>query len=268
MRRSLAILTLSLALLCAGCGENVSEGAETPEALVPPELSEKDGPAESEEVKEDSIRLGEEVLLTLEAPLADGRTLTLEAVGKHGEGQEMDSCGVRVVRVLDGETLLQTVPARDAIMEEWGEGMLDDFYDYTSCWSLDGTMTTLDLNFDGNTDFGLFGWSANNMIPYYYWTWNAEEERYQFTCTLQGVTLYPDDKTITAEYKDGWAAYITDYFTPDENGELRMTQRIAEYYGEDPDAGPSTEVWMVRSGAAVRPRPYGPQEGDLELAEP
>lgn len=264
-RTGLTLLLTFLVLLCAGCGEEVSEGPEQ----IPPEPPEEEVPAGPEEgAAEEAVRPDEEALLTLEAPLADGRTLVLEAVGKHGEGQEADTCGVRMVRVYNGETLLQTVFAKEAITEEWGEGMTDDFYDYTSCWSPEESMTALDLNFDGSTDFGLFGWSPNNTVPYYYWTWNAAEERYQFACTLQGVTLHPEDRTVAAEYKDGAAAYITDYFVPDENGELRMTQRFVERYGEDPDAGPTTEVWMVRGDKEVRPRPYGPQEGDLELTEP
>lgn len=205
------------------------------------------------------MRPDEEVLLTLEAPLADGRTLTLEAVGK-----ELDeySSGVREVRVYDGETLVQAVPAAEGIKTEWS-GTDNLAGEYTSCWDTESVMTVLDLNFDGNTDFGLFGWSPNNTIPYYYWTWNGETEQYGFACTLQGVTLYPEEKTVMAEYKHDAAAYITDYFVPDENGELRMTQRLLERY----DGGPN-EVWMARGGAAVRPRPFGPQEGDLELVEP
>ena len=40
--------------------------------------------------------------------------------------------------------------------------LVEDFYDYTTYWSPEETMEVLDLNFDGNTDFGLFGWSPNN----------------------------------------------------------------------------------------------------------
>ena len=263
-RRAPALLaTLALVLtLCAGCGGERPEKDTDP--VKPPEEAPAAPPAERD--VEDTLRLDEEVLLTIDAPLADGRTLTLEAVGRHGVGQEMDSCGVRLVRVLDGDTLFQTVAAREAIAEDWGEGMDEDFYDYTSCWSPEDSMTTLDLNFDGSTDFGLFGWSANNTIPYYYWTWNKEAQRYEFACTLQGAALHPETREVSSEYRYDAANYYTDYYTPDETGQLRMTHRITANYDNPED--PLYQVWMVRSGVVVRPRPYGPREGDLELVEP
>ncbi len=65
------------------------------------------------------------VLLTLEAPLADGRTLTLEAVGKRLDEY---SAGVREVRVYDGDALIQTILSREVIQAEWDEGMTEAFY--------------------------------------------------------------------------------------------------------------------------------------------
>ena len=214
MRR---VLTLLLALLLlSACAAPAAE----PEAEAP-------APAE------ESLPSEDDVLLTLEAPLADGRTLTLKAVGKQVDEY---SCGVREVRVCDGEELLQTIPAREAIEAEWGEGMTEDFYDYTECWVPEETMEALDLNFDGNTDFGLFGWTCNNTIPYYYWTWDRSAEQYRYAFTLQGVEVHPETKELTSEYKDGpaGALWVTEHYRFDENGGLDLTSREEYAYEDQP----------------------------------
>lgn len=220
MRRAL-ILLLALLILSA-CAAPAAE----PEAEAPaPPSQEASGPEEEspEGPKED------DVLLTLDAPLAGGRTLTLEAVGRV---EDEDTCGVREIRVYDGEELLQTIPAREAIEAEWGEGMAEDFYDYTQCWSVKDSMTVLDLNFDGNTDFGLFGWPCNNTIPYYYWIWDAEAKQYRYAFTLQGAEAHPETKELTSEYKDGpaGALWVTEHYQFDENGQLVLTSREEDTY--------------------------------------
>ncbi|MCI8808596.1 MAG: hypothetical protein HFF84_00480 [Oscillibacter sp.] len=251
MRRWIAAAVLLLALLCAGCG---AEQAQEPVQELP---------------EEPSFREGESVLLSLEAPLSDGRTLTLEAVGK-----ELDEymAGVREVRVYHGEMLLQTVSAREGIEKEWGEGGAEEFYDYTECWSPEETMTVLDLNFDGSTDFGLFSGPANNTIPYYYWTWDAETEQYRFACILQGAEVHSETKEVSAFHKGGFggANYQTDYYQLDEEGILYLVRQERTIYGfapnEDSDGGGTVETWVPREGVVIRPRPDDLwEEPDLTL---
>lgn len=252
MRR---LLMLALALLalsaCAAPADTEEKPAppprETPEAAAPEEVS----PVPTED----------RVLLTLDAPLADGRTLRLEAVGKNVDEY---SAGVREVRVCDGEELLQTILSREAIEAEWGEGMAEDFYDYTECWVPEETMEALDLNFDGNADFGLFGWRCNNMIPYYYWTWDPESEQYRFACILQGADAHPETGETTAEYKSGTAGsqWITEHYRPDKNGDLylvrweRLTRDFQPDSGYlDVDREGAREIWIPKEGNLLRPRP-------------
>lgn len=228
MRRVLILLLALLALsACAAPAEVTEERPPAPPVQEPPEAA-----APEEESPEDPSE--DHVLLTLDAPLADGRTLTLKAEGKRVDEY---SVGVREVRVYDGEELLQTIPAREAIEAEWGEGMAEEFYDYTQCWSVDEAMETLDLNFDGNTDFGLFGWPCNNTIPYYYWIWDAETEQYQYAFTLQGAEADPETKELTVEYKDGpaGALWVTEHYKFDENGRLILTSREEYFYEEQPE---------------------------------
>lgn len=260
MRRVLILLLALLLLSACAAPEEVEEDAPAPPVQELPETAAPEEETPSGETPSNDTPSEDHVLLTLEAPLVDGRTLTLEAVGKNVDEY---SVGVREVRVYDGEALLQTIPAREAIEAEWGAGMAEDFYDYTECWSPEETMEALDLNFDGSTDFGLFGWPANNTIPYYYWTWDAETEQYQYAFTLQGVEAHPEARELTAEYKSGSAGsqWIVEYYKPDENGELRLDRVRRDTCDFEPeegsldfDRGWAGETWVPPEGEEpIRP---------------
>lgn len=260
MRRAVSLLLLLFFL--SACAAPAEADPETP----PQELSADDTPEETED----------HVLLTLEAPLADGRTLTLEAFGRVLD--EYD-CGVREVRVYDGEDLLQTVSAREGNMAFWGDGDLlpsETVSEYTSAVKPEGCMEAVDLNFDGNTDFGLFAFLPNNMPPYYYWIWDAELQQYHYAFTLQGVEAHPEEGEISSEYKSGQAGsqWITEYYKPDGNGALyldRVERETCDFEPEagwlDYDRGWAHEIWIPPEGAApIRPGdPSWAIEADLIL---
>lgn len=256
MRRMLILLLALLVLsACAAPAEVTEEEAppvrETPEAAVPEEEVPEESPGEA-------VPSEDHVLLTLDAPLADGRTLRLEAVGKV---EDAYTCGIREVRVRDGDWLIQTIQAREGNLAFWGDGDLlpgESVSEYTSCRKPEGCMEAVDLNFDGNTDLGLFAFPANNTIPYYYWTWNAEAEQYQYAFTLQGAAVHPETGELTAEYKSGSAGsqWITEVYKPDENGDLylsRVERETCDFEPEPPsyldfDRGRARETWVPPEG--------------------
>lgn len=278
MRRLLISLLALLALSACAAPAGVTE--EGPAAPPP-----RDAPADprAEEAPPDEAPVDEtedHVLLTLEAPLADGRILTLEAVGKV---EDEHTCGVREVRVWDGEERLQTITAYEAIEWEWGSAAADLAGQYTDCWSPEETMEVLDLDFDGSTDFGLFGWRCNNTIPFYYWTWDSEAGQYRYAFTLQGAEVHPETRELTAEYKSGSAGsqWITRYYRPDGEGGLylhRLERTTLEFQPEsgelDIERGGALEIWIPPEGdGPVRLGPGGGMEavgsrsydtGDLE----
>ena len=248
---SLLLLLLSLAACAAPVGETV-QTADTPPVLE----EETEPPAETDEPED-------HVLLTLEAPLADGRTLTLEAFGKV---EDEYTTGVREVRVYDRDTLIQTVQAREGNMAFWGDSDLlpgESVSEYTSCWKPEGCMEAVDLNFDGNTDLGLFAFRANNTIPYFYWIWNTETGRYQYAFTLQGAEAHPETGELTSEYKSGSAGsqWIREYYRPDEHGEMyldRVERNTCDFEPEkgylDFDRGWAEETWVPPEGMEpIRP---------------
>ena len=248
---------LFLALVFSGCvlcGNLVScQNAQASAAEQAPSVQETD------------LTTEDHVLLSLKSSLADGRTLTLNAVGKMLNEYNY---GVRKVLVYDGDTLLQTVSVREVIEAVWGEGMGEDFYDYTECWSPEASIETLDLNFDGNTDFGLFGWIVNNTIPYYYWQWDGE--RYQYACALQGADINPEAGEVSSTYKYGWggAIYQRDYYRPDGDGNLylvRQERERTDFPNLDADRGCAIETWVPREGAVIRPGTAEQNEEDVVL---
>ena len=252
MRRVLILLLVLLMLsACTAPAEVVREESSTPP------LQETPAEASPEELPVEEVPSEDHVFLTLEVPLADGRTLTLEAAGKRVNEH---SFGVREVRVYGGEERIQTVLSREAIKAEWDLGMTEEFYNYTECWSPEESMEALDLNFDGNTDFGLVGWTTNNTIPYYCWMWDPETEQYQYAFTLQGAEAHPETKELTAEYKDGPAGsrYVTEVYKPDETGELLLDRVEVKTWESAGDSGrPGFEIWVPYEEAGPI-RPGGP----------
>lgn len=274
--------------------QNVPEEDDIPDTAPP---SVEDSEAESHDdamTQEDASEWEDHVLLTVEAPLADGRTFTLEVVGKRVD-EVFEKYGVYEVRVYDGDMLIQTVftaegnvenerdnfsdlSRRDHYSEEYfeyleqflsdiGEELSADEIDnlpedmkYTECWSIEDTVKVLDLNFDGNADFGLFGWIPNGEIPYYYWAWDVEEERYCYIGTMQGVVLYPEEGELISEGKRDASSWEISYYRPDENGDLWMDRREIVWSPLDlmwsrvSDSGPMVEVWVPREGEKFSPR--------------
>ncbi len=263
MRRLLILLLVFLMLpACAAPAEVTEEPAAPP----PQETPADPAPVEtSPEAPAEPLPPGHFVLSTQEAPLADGRTLRLEAVGKKTDDSFY---GVREIRVFDGDQLLQTVRAWEAVEAEWSEGMAEEADYYTTCWAPEETMEALDLNFDGNTDFGLFGWPANNTIPYYYWMWDAETEQYQYAFILQGVSADSEKQELKSTFRLSAVEYETDYYQPDETGALYLARteidnwetggledRAArETWVPAPDQrfGPDTSGWCYHDLTLVR----------------
>ncbi len=257
MRRLLILTLLVLSACAAPAGAPEKAPEEAPAVQDAPE----------KEVPVEEVPSEDHVLLALDAPLADGRTLTLEAVGKRVDEY---SIGVREVRVYDGEELIQTVLAQEANMSFWGDGDLlpgESVSEYTQCWSPEETMEALDMNFDGNTDLGLFAFVPNNTIPYYFWTWDPEAEQYRYAFTLQGPEVRPEAKEVTAAYKSGSAGsqWITEVYKPDENGNLylsRVERDTCDFEPDPPgyldfDRGWAHEIWLPPQGE----EPIRPDEG-------
>lgn len=298
--------TLLFVILCTGCGsdgEKSVSGSENPaveqgsseENAGDTMLSSEDG-SEAEDhddamTQEDASEWEDHVLLTRKAPLADGRTFTLEVVGKRLDEY---GYGVREVRVYDGDTLIQSVFTAEGNVEdqrdwfsdlseyysqerlEYWEQLLSDIGEelsadevdslpenmkYTESRSIGGTVEVLDLNFDGNADFGLYGGTGlDSMDVYSYWSWNEEEEQYCYIGTMKGVELHPEEGELISQGRPEGNSWERCYYRPDENGELMIERWEIMWAGPERGTNPEFdwkplwEVWMPREGEKFSPR--------------
>ena len=115
-------------------------------------------------------------------------------------------------------------------------------------------MEVLDLNFDGNTDFGLFGWPANNTIPYYDWMWDPEAGRYQYAFTLQGVSADSEKQELESTFRLSAVEYETDYYRPDETGALYLARtEVSNWEVSGLDDRAARETWVPAPDQRLRP---------------
>lgn len=146
---------------------------------------------------------GEAVLHTESVVLGD-LALTLDGIGSKVNDY---AWGIRAIEVRDGDTPLQTIEMTEAADDP--DGGLDE---YTSCPEPGWLFRTVDANFDGYDDIEVFGWVPNNTIPYFYWLWNPETQQYEYRFRLQGPTIDPSSRTLTAEYRESAAVYWRDTY--------------------------------------------------------
>lgn len=171
----------------------------------------------TQEMLDNFVRLSDtgEAVLHTESAQPDGRDLALRGVGKRVNDY---ACGIRAIEVWDNDAgaLLQTIEMTEAANDP--DGGLDE---YTSCPEAKLLFRTVDANFDGHDDIEVFGWTTNNTIPYFYWLWSAETQRYEYRFRLQGPSIDPISRTLTAEYRESAAAYYKDVYEW-RDGELTL----------------------------------------------
>lgn len=172
----------------------------------------------------------------VEAP----RTLEVEVIGK--KDPDWNRWGVRCLRIYDitsngGKVYpMQEIVLADSVGEDFVSGSIAD--GYTECWSAEDTLCLRDMNFDGNSDLCVFGWTPNNTIPYYYFFWNDEAGRFEYALTLQGAEVDTENRQIVECFKSGNAGseYTYNYYEPDGAGGLRLVRTEKKTSGSYVDA--------------------------------
>ncbi len=185
---------------------------------------------------------GDSVLKTIEFAVS-GRgeqkdiPVELDVIGKAGGDGRY---GVSELRIYDMSALGRKKPSQIIRLADIGEDFVSGGVGegYTDCWSVEETANVLDMNFDGSPDIEVFGWVTNNTIPHYYFFWHSDTGRFEYALTLQGATVDKENGQVVAEYKSGEAGseYTRDYYKPDANGNLVLTDSKKTTYsgGNDP----------------------------------
>lgn len=165
----------------------------------------------------------DEVLKTMEMPFGNGRVLTLHVIGKKREDIQM--YGVREICVYDGENLLQSILIQEAINIDGVNGIDEG---YSECPSAEESAALKDINFDGYLDLEVYGWLPNNSIPYYYWCWNNDTQRFEYGFCLQLSEIDEENKQLITWYKEENGLYHTDRYRINDQNKLELVDRKIE----------------------------------------
>lgn len=203
------VLYVLLVLLLCGCKAEKSITATMPETKVPESLE-----METDEDVE---------LKQLEAKMKNEDILTLSVQGKMDPNTQM--CGVREIQVYRGEQLLQSVQMEEAIQRDGVDGIAEG---YTECISIEDAAELKDVNFDGNPDLEICGWCPNNAIPYYYWCWNPETERFEYAFSMQLREVDAENQQLVAWYKVENGLYYTDRYWINDSNQPELADREIE----------------------------------------
>ena len=153
------------------------------------------------------------------------KQLTLKLHGKKLPGDNQ-TYGIREIEVFDGDSLIQNIMIKDAIIAEWQQ---DVFGGYTETYSENGELIRADMNFDGSEDIGLMGWvTAGANIPYYYWLWNADQQRFDYAFCLSNAEADAQTRQIISGTRNGADSYYTNYYEYGADGKLQNVKQVIE----------------------------------------
>lgn len=240
------LLAAALALTLAACGEK--DIADTPLPDEPPEPVAEQPAADDEW----TVLHADDVLLRTEPfTLCEGRTATLELYG-YQDGEY--DCGVSRIHLLWDDGREENLLISDLGDEVWGAD------GYTSCWSPENCLATGDYNFDGYMDLGLQIDTPAYNLPYYYWFYDAETDRFvpyrSWTCQLE---IDEENKTCICQWH-ATPEYYTDTYRPDGEGGLYLARRDTEIYYSADGVKSFTEVYAVNE----QPLTYADLDRDSE----
>ena len=243
------LLAAALTLTLAACGEKTN--ADTP---LPDEKAQTSGevPAKAPLSAEWLALHADDVLLRTEPfTLCEGRTATLELYGY--QNGEYD-CGVSRIHLLWDDGREEDLLISDLGDEVWGAD------GYTNCWTEDGGLAIGDYNFDGYTDLGLQIDTPAYNLPYYYWFYDAETDRFvpycSWTCQLE---IDEENKTCICQWHVT-PEYYTDTYRPDGEGGLYLARRDTEVYYSADGVKSFTEVYTANE----KPLTYADLDRDGE----
>ena len=149
-----------------------------------------------------------EGVYTFSVRVAEGRELTvvLDSTDPQDEYFTVDK-----VLIYEGEELIQTILPEDvpAVEDHAWDGL------YVNQNSAVGEPDIRDLNFDGAEDFGLLAVSSYpHNVPYSYFLWNQETDRFAYGFTLCGsgaLEIDLQNRQLIEEEHDVLGSYETVY---------------------------------------------------------
>ena len=254
----------ALALLCAGCGGHTADStansagstSSTPAHSAGSSWAASSG-SETEPVPDNSANEMPGITeYTLDRSItADGRVLSLRLHGRIDSTDGFERIGISAIDVLEGDSLLQTVSIGEAFDRLYRELGFEDWvgqYQWTDCWSEDGSLTTDDLNFDGYPDLRLMAGAGVVNISYLCWLWDSDAEQFRYAFELVGYDVQVDAeaKQLVTESRGDAGNYYTDYYRYDD--EAGTLVHLKEIHVSAEEAGSVSEIHELIDGQWVQ----------------
>lgn len=149
------------------------------------------------------------------------RTLTVKLYG-HSMG-ESGLYGIYQMDIYDKEKLIQVIVLKDDLK-------IEKFAGNESIYK-DSGFTRKDINFDDSQDIGLMAWvSAYKNLPYFYWIWNTETQRFEYAYSLSNVIVDRNEKVLMTKEVASGKGEETTYYKYGEDGNLIMIRLISSQY--------------------------------------
>ena len=180
------------------------------------ETTEKDSEKKEDTVPEDDYeKINLDVNLKRIETEIDGQPYIIDIIGKQSETS--DYYGVKEIHVYQGSMEKQLILMRDIIPIDGEDGIGPG---YTQCVSEDASANLKDVNFDGYLDLEVCAWVPNNSIPYYYFCWNNETQKFDYSFCLQLTVIDTMDQYLVSTVKENAETHKTTYYKVDENNKL------------------------------------------------
>lgn len=171
---------------------------------------------------------GDTYTLTRAVKTDGGIELTLALHGS--KDAEYDMYKVSSIDVNNGDQLIQTISVAEAVKAVFGA---EDDTDCAMSYEIDCGLTVCDMNFDGAPDIGIIGWTpATSNVPYYYWLWDKSAQQFSYAFCLCNAVVDNAAKQIVTSTKDGAACLVTEYYSYDSQGVLKLDKREIDYADE------------------------------------
>lgn len=180
------------------------------------ETTEKDSEKKEDVVPEDDYeKINLDINLKRIETEIDGQPYIVDIIGKQSETS--DYYGVKEIHVYQGSMQNQLILMRDIIPIDGEDGIGPG---YTQCVSEDASANLKDVNFDGYLDLEVCAWVPNNSIPYYYFCWNNETQKFDYSFCLQLTVIDTTDQYLVSTVKENAETHKTTYYKVDENNKL------------------------------------------------
>ncbi len=163
------------------------------------------------------------VLKSMEASLTDGQKVTISVLGK--KDNQTGLYGVREIRIMNGDELIQSILIQKAIALE---GIIGIDTGYSESATLEEAAELIDINFDGCPDLQVCAQVTDKGTPYYYWCWNPDIHQFEYLYCLPLKAIDEENKQLITWQEVEEDLFFTYYYEVGEDNSLKLVDNLKE----------------------------------------